>query len=188
MIERNAVTAGLSALVERHLSASGRLWAKEVSFYGRDDPWRAAYRVDYMDASAVHGGCARLHEVESARITVYEVKSCMADLKSGHGLNCIGDSNVIVMPMALYDRLLDAGEFPRGWSVMYPIVDPATGGSDPWAMQEAAMRYAGEVDGWRLSMSQPDPDRGRTVPISQALWAMAYAGFRRWGESGEERL
>lgn len=41
--------------------------------------------------------------VEHGTFSFYEVKSCVEDLKSGHGLNFYGDENWLVMPVEMYE-------------------------------------------------------------------------------------
>lgn len=53
--------------------------------------------------TAIHAGC-----VERGTFTFYEVKSCLADFKSGHGLNLFGDCNYVVMPVETYPKLIEA--------------------------------------------------------------------------------
>jgi len=45
--------------------------------------------------------------VEHGTFSFYEVKSCVEDLKSGHGLNFYGDENWLVMPVELYEPYLE---------------------------------------------------------------------------------
>ena len=45
--------------------------------------------------------------VEHGTFTFYEVKSCIEDLKSGHGLTFEGDENFLVMPVELYEPYLE---------------------------------------------------------------------------------
>ena len=49
-----------------------------------------------------------------------EVKSCMEDFKSGHGLTFLGDENWLVCPRDLADELHDRRLLPLGVQVYCP--------------------------------------------------------------------
>ena len=81
-------------------------WAHEV--------WLDRYtghekRVDFMEFLP-KGGVTYSDgpHIEHGTFTFYEVKSCIADLKSGHGLNFEGDENWLVMPVELFDEYKEA--------------------------------------------------------------------------------
>lgn len=81
-------------------------WAHEVWLDRYSDHER---RVDFVEftpyGGPMYGDAAH---VEHGKFTFYEVKSCMADLKSGHGLNFEGDENFLVMPVELYEKYLQS--------------------------------------------------------------------------------
>lgn len=78
-------------------------WAHEVEVY--DERKGATTWVDFMQFepggyhTATHPG-----NVERGTFTCYEVKSCLPDIKSGHGLNWFGDENYMVIPVELYPK------------------------------------------------------------------------------------
>lgn len=78
-------------------------WAHEVEVY--DERKNAMTWVDFMQFepagyhTATHPG-----NVEKGTFTCYEVKSCLDDIKSGHGLNWFGDGNYMVVPVELYPK------------------------------------------------------------------------------------
>ena len=78
-------------------------WAHEVEVY--DERKGATTWVDFMQFepagyhTATHPG-----NVERGTFTCYEVKSCIADIKSGHGLNWFGDENYMVIPVELFPK------------------------------------------------------------------------------------
>jgi hypothetical protein len=82
-------------------------WAHEV-WLDRYKEKGEAKRVDFMEfvpkGGPMYGDGPH---VEQGIFTFYEVKSCMADLKSGHGLNFYGDENYLVMPVELYKPYLE---------------------------------------------------------------------------------
>lgn len=97
-------------------------WAHEVivsrHLYGESD-----MRIDFMqfEPRGYHA-CTDVAAIEGGTFTCYEVKSCIADLKSGHGLNFIGDVNWLVMPVEMYEpykeMLAGDGKFSqRMWGV-----------------------------------------------------------------------
>lgn len=82
-------------------------WAHEVEVY--DERKGATTWVDFMQFepggyhTATHPG-----NVEAGTFTCYEVKSCLEDIKSGHGLNFYGDENYLVMPVEVYPKFKHA--------------------------------------------------------------------------------
>lgn len=170
---RSEITAGLSELLERHLSGLTCVWGSEVSIetLGRCRP-------DYLSVSASFGKFAALSGIERAEVTAYEVKSCMADLKSGNGLNAVGDRNYIVAPyelmMMVTERHCNGDEsMPGGeWGWAYPLhrdhhrLDAL--GDMP--------RYEGQTEGWSLRWVTPDRLAAqRPQPIFVYLWALLHA-------------
>lgn len=176
--DRKAITKGLSTLLEKHLSANDNFWAKEVSIETLD-----RCRPDYVAVSAHFGKFASLSSIERAVVSVYEVKSCLADYKSGHGLNAVGDVNYIVAPYELIMKLTEMqcdGEIEQIdklglWGTAYPF--PESHGRVPDVANLPV--YEGQVDGWRLYWIEPNFSPGRNQPISTFLWSMMYAGVNR---------
>ena len=82
-------------------------WAHEVEVY--DARKGAMTWVDFMHFepagyhTATHPG-----NVERGTFTCYEVKSCIADIKSGNGLNWFGDENFMVIPVELFPKFKKA--------------------------------------------------------------------------------
>lgn len=74
-------------------------WAHEVEFHNcmAHEP---LVRVDFVqfEPYGSHTYTDAAH-VERGTFTFYEVKSCMDDLRSGHGLSFFGDVNWVVMPV-----------------------------------------------------------------------------------------
>ena len=107
---RKKTTEWLSKMVMRdlfHVPGDKRFyWASEVTFANKlYEPGKTPeIRVDFVSFKPVNqtpGG------IDSGEFTCYEVKSCMADFKSDHGHNLIGDRNYYVMPESLYRKLLE---------------------------------------------------------------------------------
>lgn len=98
---RNEITAMLSRLlVSQRLTGMGKYWASEVTLdYGSAHP----KRVDFMQF--IPQSTQSVSGIEKGEFVCYEVKSCLEDYKSGHGLNFIGERNYLVMPMELYKKI-----------------------------------------------------------------------------------
>ena len=99
---REEVTAELSQKVAAKLRREFAITAQE----GWAD---SRHRVDFVAFSPGAGGrnCA----LEHGKFVFVEVKSCMDDFKSGHGLTFRGDENWLVCPRAVAVRC--AGLLPR---------------------------------------------------------------------------
>lgn len=79
-------------------------WAHEVKVYNEDKEMR----VDFMQFIPYsHNANLSAAGVERGRFICYEVKSCIADMKSGSGLNFLGDENWIVCPIEVYYEYLE---------------------------------------------------------------------------------
>lgn len=89
---RGDVTAELSQKVAAKLRREFAIVAQEVWVDSR-------HRVDFVAFSPGAGGrnCA----LEHGKFVFVEVKSCMDDFKSGHGLTFRGDDNWLVSPATL---------------------------------------------------------------------------------------
>lgn len=109
--KRGEVTAELSGKVAAKLRREFTLVAQEVWVDSR-------HRVDFVAFSPGIGGrnCA----LEHGRFVFVEVKSCMDDFKSGHGLTFLGDQNWLVCPRDLADKIHDRQLLPRGVQVFCP--------------------------------------------------------------------
>lgn len=110
-MSRKDVTADLSEKVAKKLRRQFAIVAQEV----RVDP---DHRVDFVAFSPGSGG--RNAALEHGRFVFVEVKSCMADFKSGHGLTFLGDENWLVCPRDLAHELHDERLLPPGVQVYCP--------------------------------------------------------------------
>jgi hypothetical protein len=77
-------------------------WAHEVLVERNTDHEKRVDFVEFLPKGGVTYSDGP--HVEHGTFAFYEVKSCVEDLKSGHGLNFYGDENWLVMPVELYDR------------------------------------------------------------------------------------
>lgn len=118
--ERRETTSKLSALVEKRLNNRTPYWASEVGTSASMGAW--VPRVDYM-AFCPNWKTHEDHSpitVEHGSFEFYEVKSCMADFDSGHGLNFEGDVNFLVCTKELATRLRDDMKLPTCAYVLVP--------------------------------------------------------------------
>lgn len=103
-MNRKLITSLLdSELVRLRLTRknSYSFWAHEVWLDRYTDHEK---RVDFVEFLPKGGPTySDAPHIEHGTFTFYEVKSCMADLKSGHGLNFEGDENWLVMPVELFE-------------------------------------------------------------------------------------
>lgn len=116
---RGDVTAELSRLVERRLMRLTPFWASEVfTEIGINHSPRVdfmAYAPDFRMVDAGSEGA-----IEHGEFWFFEVKSCMADFDSGHGLTFEGDRNYLVCPRELAGELYMARKLPKNVSVLCP--------------------------------------------------------------------
>ena len=111
---RTQTTDMLSRLTEKMISCdydSRAYWSKEVTFdYGTPNQ----VRVDYMKFEPLNNSVSG---IEKGDFYCYEIKSCVEDFNSRHGLNFIGDYNYIVCPNELYEWLSQNNKLPFGIGV-----------------------------------------------------------------------
>ncbi len=105
-LSRPETTALLNEmLVQKRLNRRNAYsyWAHEV-VVSRHLEGRGEMRIDFVqfEPRGYHT-CTDVGAIEGGTFTCYEVKSCIADLRSGHGLNFVGDVNWLVMPVEMYE-------------------------------------------------------------------------------------
>lgn len=166
MMGRSEITAGLSTLLEQHLDKQTCVYGSEVSIepLGRCRP-------DYLAVSANYGKLATVASIERSEVIVYEIKSCLADFKSGHGVNEVGDNNWLVMP---FEVIQSINQYDlSGWGIAYPY--PVSHGRVPDI--ENLPTYEGQVEGWKLYWGCKAPSRfsQRPMPIMVYLWALLHS-------------
>lgn len=103
-------------------------------------------------------------KLEHGRFVFVEVKSCMADFKSGHGLTFRGDDNWLVCPRDLADELHDKMLLPLGVQVYCP-----DNGGSLRLRYDLSMRGAGSL---------------REDSTLCLLWAMLMDSYTRWRTTG----
>ena len=91
-MSRTETTAMLSKLVEKRLKNRVSYWASEVNF---DLGTPRNRRIDYIGFKPFTPGYVlEPSSVELGTFSCYEIKSCMSDFKSGHGLTFYGDEKL----------------------------------------------------------------------------------------------
>lgn len=117
-MNRHDVTNSLSDLVRKRLSNSTtcNFWAEEVQLdLGKS-------RVDFISFKPLNiiqlGMCPAT--IDKGIFGFYEVKSCMADYKSGSGLTFNGDENYLVCERELADELYKKEMLPDSVKILVP--------------------------------------------------------------------
>lgn len=121
---RKEITKELSEKLEKYINPhkdTRIYYAKEVTFdYA---VCMNTVRVDYMQFKPENTTSAG---IEKGKFYAYEIKSCIEDFESGHGLNFIADYNYLVMEKSLYDELAENHNFKHrypGIGVLIPEYD-----------------------------------------------------------------
>lgn len=156
-MDRIETTEKLSKLAEKHIASRCKLWAPEV-----DVP---CGRVDFMGFTP-YGDMVDASSIERGRLTCYEVKSCMDDFMSGHGLNLIGDMNWIVCPKELCKELREGLRLPGHTGVLCPDRD-----------------YSKLIE----TVYQPSPAYRfhRSMSAAEAIWRIAKKSYGATYEEGQ---
>lgn len=118
-MSRSDTTDELSDMVRRKLRNLTPYWASEVRV---DGDFHDSGIVDFM-AFRPSMGMEFAHtdgNVELGTFYFVEVKSCMADFTSGHGLNFRGDQNWLVCERKLAEELREKQLLPHNCTVFVP--------------------------------------------------------------------
>ncbi len=165
-MNRRETTKFLSdLLVKDRFNGIGKYWAREVSIdYGTTD----VKRVDFMEFQPT--GVVSISEIEKGIFVCYEVKSCMADYKSGFGQNFLTEKNYLVMPAELCEKVMH--EIPRGIGVICPI--PLEKGiaeelENPTPLDEECIQ-------WKMRVILPAYTRKRKRSMVELLFCMLRSG------------
>ena len=173
-MNRAEITALLSGLLERDVLSGGH-WASEVKYLKSDG---SIGRVDYMSfepRTQTYGPTASA--IEGGQFTCYEVKSCMADYTSGHGLNFIGERNAMVMPMGLYKQLPQRDTMDVSVYVPIPFYLGNVTNEMRWAEFDEPHELTPSKREWRLAKMTDQPIIGnRRHSTCELLFAMLKAG------------
>lgn len=159
-MKRAETTENLARLTERRIRRRCRLWAPEVEV-------PEGGRVDFMGFSP-YGERPDAPSIERGELVCYEIKSCMADFDSGHGLNFVGDENWLVCPRELCDGLLKAMKLPTRAGVLCP--------DSRWSRLLEVIRQPSPAYRFR-----------RTMAAAEAIWRIAKESYGASYEDAAER-
>lgn len=113
MSSRAEITQKLSKLVEKRLNSNHMYWSSEVNF---DKGMQNERRIDFVGFKPFTPDIITdANSVELGTFECYEVKSCMADFKSGNGLTFYGDKNYLVTTKELDQELYETNLIP--WDI-----------------------------------------------------------------------
>lgn len=175
---RPQITEFLSKLtISTKLSGIGKYYAREVTIdYGHGKGKEK--RVDFMQFTPDNQLCAS--GIEHGYFTCYEIKSCKADLISGHGLNFIGEKNYLVMTMDTYKECIDIlnDHFKIPWHVGILVAVPFSEKAvdefeHPTPVDEETYALS---QFWKLDTIRNSHKTYRERSISELLFCMLRAG------------
>ena len=180
-MNRKETTEFLSdLLISDRLAKRGKYYAREVSLdYGTKN----VRRVDFMEFEPA--GVIYQSDIEKGTFTCYEVKSCVADVYSGNGLNFIGEKNYIVTTMECYKDIqpdMRSGKLWKhieeccpGSSAHYGIIVPIPAFVDPVDEYENPTKLD-EDKSWDLKVIYPCNQGSRRRPMTELLFYMLRSG------------
>ena len=167
-------------LVSDRLTGRGKYYASEVSIdYGTSN----VKRVDFMQFEPA--GVVYQSDIEKGIFTCYEVKSCVADVYSGNGLNFIGEKNYIVTTMECYKALQPDMRSGKLWnrikeccpesSPHYGIMVPVPWSFKPEDEYENPTELRNDI-AWELKVVFPCRQCGRKRSTTELLFYMLRSG------------
>ena len=130
--------------------------------------------------------------IESGYFTCYEVKSCVEDVYSGHGLNFLGEENYILCNMETYKKLIpdiNSGyltkyireHYPESSYNHYGIIVPVPNHIDCRRVKavhdefENPTKFEGFPYDWKLYKIQNCRPGGRNRSLAEMLFCMLRA-------------
>lgn len=156
-------------LISTKLTGMGKHYAKEVSLdYGSVK----SKRVDFMQFVPVNQ--YSVSGIEKGEFICYEVKSCIEDVFSGHGLNAEGERNYIVTTMDTWKRLIDLEHkgkktIPHEFGVMVAChSDRLSEFENPTPLSDG--------NGWRLEIIKQASLKYRKRSMTELLFCMLRSG------------
>lgn len=156
-LPRAEITDTLSQQLELQVLArrnAWACWAAEVKLYPNDK------RVDYIDfCPHISISLCAPGAVERGVFRFFEVKSCIADLKSGNGTNWEGDENWLVCPIEMVEEMRQRQIHVRACRMAY---GQRKNGSRGFVRLDKPM-------GWDY----------RKYGVAELLYAMTRAGIRQ---------
>ena len=164
-MNRKETTEFLSnLLITDRFSGAGKYWAREVSLdYGTTN----VRRVDFMQFCP--DGVIGVSGIEKGTFTSYEVKSCKADFKSGFGQNFETEKNYFVMPVKVYQEIMN--EIPFGVGAMIPVPEYRKAEDEFFDPTELT-----EETEWRLRIIKYPQPKIRSRSMIELLFCMLRSG------------
>ena len=172
LTERPKITEFLSdLLVTTRLTGMGKYYAREVTFdYGSGKGKQI--RVDFVQFKPENQ--YSISGIEKGEFICYEIKSCIEDVLSGHGLNAEGERNYIVTTMKTYKKIIELEQkgkkvIPHEFGVMVACH------SDRFSEFEnpTPISYS---DGWRLEVIKQASLKYRKRSMNELLFCMLRSG------------
>lgn len=160
-----------------------KYYAKEVTLdYGTTH----SKRIDIMQFSPK--GTTYSSDIEKGIFTCYEVKSCVEDIYSGHGLNFYGEKNYIVITMDTYKQIQDdyrSGKLGRYiienypesskyWGILVPVPDSIDlrDSNAIFKEYENPTDFTKNIYNWKLYCPIPCREGHRTRSTVELLFCM----------------
>ena len=158
-------------LVSTRLTGMGKHYAKEVSLDVGSGKGKEK-RVDFMQFLPVNQ--YSVAGLEKGEFICYEIKSCIEDVLSGHGLNAEGERNYIVTTMKTYKKIIELKQkgkevIPHEFGVMVACH------SDRFSEFENPTPLSHGND-WRLEIIQHASLKYRKRSITELLFCMLRSG------------
>lgn len=170
--QRPEITAFLSQLlITTRLSGIGKHYASEVTLdYGhkKGEP----KRIDFVQFTPAN--TYSISGIEHGEFIGYEVKSCIADVFSGNGLNIECERNYIVTTMDTWKKLIELEQnnkktIPPQFGVMVACYKEKTAEFfNPTPLLD--------MDGWRLEIIRAAHIQSRKRSITELLFCMLRSG------------
>lgn len=172
LTKRSDITKFLGDLLIRtRLTGIGKHYASEVTLdYGCGK--EKTKRVDFMEFCPAN--TYSISGIEKGEFVCYEVKSCIADVFSGNGLNLEGERNYIVTTMDTWKKLIELEHknqktIPYEFGVMVACYKEVTSEFDsPTPLIPS--------DEWRLEVVKPAHRKARKRSITELLFCMLRSG------------
>ena len=169
MLTRSETTYLLSCVLEKQILYD-KYWANEVSIRrGQPD----YCRIDYMTFKAANESVGG---IEQGKFTCYEIKSCLDDYNSGHGLNFICDYNYIVTTVETCKQL---PQFPSTLGC-YVLLPNDVDSNDVTLVFKESMNPSPltlDIDAWKLYKIVPCVSKTKRFHSNlELLYSMLRAG------------
>ncbi len=182
-MDRKQITQHLTDILICDKLSDRKYYAREVTFdYGTNHN----KRIDVVQFSPK--GVIFASDMEKGIFTCYEIKSCIADVYSGSGLNFFGEKNYIVTTMETYKKLQDdmrEGKLQKYLKENYPessdhfgILVPVPSHidlrstDDTYSEYDNPTEFKGDDSDWKLWTALPCREGSRTRSTVEMLFCL----------------